>query len=93
LITLYIDGDAFPNILKPIIYRAIEKLELQTFVISNKRINIGLSNYINYVIVSDGADEADNRIVEMVNIWEWCSDWYDGKRNVKNQPQRGEIII
>ena len=66
MITLYIDGDAFPNILKPIVYRAIEKLELQTFVVSNKRINIGLSNYINYVIVSDGADEADNRIVEMI---------------------------
>ncbi|MBU0473150.1 MAG: YaiI/YqxD family protein [Bacteroidetes bacterium] len=65
---LYIDGDAFPNLLKPIIYRAIEKLELQTFVVSNKRINIGLSNYINYVIVSDGADEADNRIVEMVEV-------------------------
>lgn len=65
--TLYIDGDAFPNILKPIIYRAIEKLELQTFVVSNKRINIGMSNNIKYLIVSDGADEADNRIVEMVN--------------------------
>lgn len=63
---LYIDGDAFPNLLKPILFRAIEKLSLQTIVVSNKRINIGLSEHIEYVIVADGPDEADNRIVEMV---------------------------
>jgi len=64
--TLYIDGDAFPNILKPILFRAIERLSLTTFVISNKRINIGESNNISYIIVNSGEDEADNRIVEMI---------------------------
>ena len=65
--TLYIDGDAFPNLLKPIIFRAIERLSLPTYVVSNKRVNIGPSEHINYIIVNSGADEADNRIVEMVN--------------------------
>lgn len=64
---IYIDGDAFPNLLKPIIFRAIVKYSLQTFVISNKRINIGPSEHITYTIVASGADEADDRIVEMVN--------------------------
>ncbi len=64
--TLYIDGDAFPNLLKPTIFRTIERLALQTFVISNKRINIGESIHITYIIVDSGADEADHRIVEMV---------------------------
>jgi len=63
---LYIDGDAFPNLLKPILFRAIERLALPTFVVSNKRINIGPSEHIQYIIVADGPDEADNRIVEMV---------------------------
>ncbi|MBU1099583.1 MAG: YaiI/YqxD family protein [Bacteroidetes bacterium] len=63
---LYIDGDAFPNLLKPIIFRAIERVALPTFVVSNKRINIGPSEHIEYIIVNSGADEADNRIVEMV---------------------------
>lgn len=63
---LYIDGDAFPNLLKPIVYRAINKIKLATFVISNKRINIGVSEYITYNIVNSGPDEADNQIVEMV---------------------------
>ncbi|NQY94306.1 MAG: YaiI/YqxD family protein [Campylobacteraceae bacterium] len=63
---LYIDGDAFPNLLKPIVLRAIERLELTTFVIANKRINIGKSKHITYMVVESGADEADNKIVEML---------------------------
>jgi len=63
---IYIDGDAFPNLLKPIILRAIERLKLSTFVIANKRINIGKSQYVNYLVVEAGADEADNKIVEMI---------------------------
>ncbi len=65
-IAVYIDGDAFPNRLKKILFTAIERLELSTFVISNKRINIGESKNITYIIVDAGADEADDRIVEMV---------------------------
>ena len=64
--TLYVDGDAFPNLLKPILFRAIERLKLPTVVVSNKRITIGTSKLIEYVIVEAGADEADPRIVEMV---------------------------
>ena len=36
--TLYVDGDAFPNLLKPILLRAIERLNLKTVVIANKKI-------------------------------------------------------
>ena len=64
---LYIDGDALPNILKPILLRAIDKLNLETIVVSNKRISIGSSKNIKYIIVDAGADEADNHIVEMLN--------------------------
>ncbi|WP_121626851.1 YaiI/YqxD family protein [Poseidonibacter antarcticus] len=64
---LYIDGDAFPNLLKPIVLRAIERLEIETIVIANKKINIGKSKNIKYMIVDAGADEADNKIVELLN--------------------------
>jgi uncharacterized protein YaiI (UPF0178 family) len=64
--TLYIDGDAFPNLLKPIVFRSIERLSLSTVVVSNKRIDIGKSKLIRYLIVEQGADEADHLIVEMV---------------------------
>lgn len=64
--TLYIDGDAFPNLLKPIVFRAIERLGIKTCVIANKKINIGKSANITYMIVELGADEADNKIVELL---------------------------
>ncbi len=64
---IYIDGDAFPNLIKPIILRAIERLKIETIVIANKKINIGKSKHITYMIVDLGADEADHKIVEMAN--------------------------
>ncbi|SFZ98559.1 UPF0178 protein Daro_2879 [hydrothermal vent metagenome] len=63
--TLFIDGDAFPNLLKPIILKSIERLCIETKVVANKKINIGQSKYIEYIVVSQGADEADNHIVEL----------------------------
>ena len=66
MLKIYVDADAFPNLLKPILFRSIERLKLKTFVISNKKVNIGKSDLITYMIVDAGADEADNKIVEMV---------------------------
>ncbi len=64
--TLFIDGDAFPNLLKPIIFKAIEKLSIKTVVVSNKKIKIGGSSAnIKYIIVEQGADVADKKIVEL----------------------------
>ncbi len=63
---LFIDGDAFPNLLKPIVLKAINRLNLETFVVSNKKISVGKTKNITYILVEQGADEADNHIVEMV---------------------------
>ncbi|WP_297440346.1 YaiI/YqxD family protein [Sulfurimonas sp.] len=63
---LYIDGDAFPNLLKPIILRSIERLGIKTFVLANKKISIGKSAFVSYIIVDAGADEADDKIVELL---------------------------
>ncbi len=63
---LYVDGDAFPNLLKPILFRAIQRLNLKTTVIANKKINIGKSALITYLVVDLGADEADDKIVELL---------------------------
>ena len=63
--TLFIDGDAFPNLLKPIVLRSIERLAIPTIVIANKKITIGKSKHIESIIVDQGADEADHRIVAL----------------------------
>ncbi|GMT50081.1 MAG: UPF0178 protein [bacterium] len=64
--TLYVDGDAFPNLLKSVLHRAIERLALKTVVVSNKQIYMGDSKHISHIIVDEGPDEADHRIVELV---------------------------
>ncbi|MEK6658970.1 MAG: YaiI/YqxD family protein [Campylobacterota bacterium] len=64
---LFVDGDAFPNLLKPILFRSIERLNIETLVVSNKPITIGKSKLISYIIVEQGADEADNYIAEVVS--------------------------
>lgn len=63
---IYVDGDAFPNLLKPILFRQISKLNIPTIVVSNKKIDIGKAKNISHIIVEAGADEADHKIVEMV---------------------------
>ena len=63
---IYIDADAFPNLLKPILLKQIERLKIETIAIANKKINLGKSRYISYLIVNAGADEADHKIVKMV---------------------------
>jgi uncharacterized protein YaiI (UPF0178 family) len=66
MLKIYIDGDALPNLLKPILLRSIERLEMETFVIANKKIDIGFSKNVSYIIVDAGADEADDKIVELL---------------------------
>ena len=66
MLKLYVDADAFPNLLKPILLRSIERLSLETYVVSNKKVSIGKSGFVSYIIVEAGADEADHKIVEMV---------------------------
>ena len=66
MLKLFVDADAFPNLLKPILFRSIERLNLQTFVVANKKVNIGKSPLITCIVVDAGADEADHKIVEMV---------------------------
>ena len=63
---IYVDGDAFPNLLKPILLKQIERLKIETIVMANKKIKIGKSQYISYLVVDAGADEADDKIVEVL---------------------------
>lgn len=65
MLKIYVDADAFPNLLKPILFRCLERLKLETIVVSNKKVSIGKSPLISYIIVEAGADEADHKIVEM----------------------------
>ena len=62
---LLIDGDAFPNLLKPILVRAVERTGLPAVVVANKRVRIGDGELWRYEIVEAGIDRADDRLAEL----------------------------
>jgi uncharacterized protein YaiI (UPF0178 family) len=63
---IYIDADALPKVLKPILARAVERLGLAAFVVANSRIRLGTSPTIVSLQVGGNPDEADDKIVELV---------------------------
>jgi len=65
--TLFIDGDALPRLLKPILLRAITRLDLPSIVVSNKPVTLGSAPEapVEYLLVPQGADRADDRIVQL----------------------------
>ena len=68
MLKIFVDGDAFPNALKPILLKQIKRLHVETIVVANKKIDIGKFDFITYMIVDAGADEADHKIVEMCDV-------------------------
>ena len=60
--TIFVDADAFPNVLKEILLRFVLKRSIPTRFIANKRIAIPDVSFISMEIAPQGADEADHLI-------------------------------
>ena len=69
---VYVDGDACP--VREEVYRVADRLQLQVFVVSNGSRPIlppGRAN-VSMIVVSDGADAADNWIAERITAADIC---------------------
>lgn len=62
---IFVDNDACPIVIREIIVRTAERLEIETFFIANQYTRTK-SSYIKSIVVPQGADVADDKIVEMV---------------------------
>ena len=63
-IRIWIDADAAPTDVKEIVYRAAKRLNLQTILVANRRIQVPPAlTMVSSVVVSEGADQADRYIV------------------------------
>ena len=60
--TIFVDADAFPNVLKEILLRFVLKRHIPTRFIANKKIAIPDISFISMEIAPQGADEADHLI-------------------------------
>jgi len=62
--TLWVDADACPGAVKELLFRTALRLEIETTFVANQSIRIPKSELIRRITVSNGADVADNLIVD-----------------------------
>ena len=63
---ILVDADACPRAVKEILFRAVRRVKIRTTLIANQYVRVPLSEHIDSIAVSAGPDEADDRIVELV---------------------------
>jgi uncharacterized protein YaiI (UPF0178 family) len=63
---IWIDGDACPNNIKEVLFRAANRTKIQTILVANHFVSLPPSPYISRQIVEQGFDVADNTIVDQV---------------------------
>ena len=61
---IWIDADACPSVVKDIIFRAAERLQIHTFVVANRLLRTPPSRFIQAIQVPSGFDVADAHIVD-----------------------------
>ena len=63
---IWVDADACPNVIKEILFRAAQRLEVEVILVANQFIKTPRSQYIRSVQVPGGFDVADNYIVQQL---------------------------
>lgn len=63
---IWIDADACPGAIKEIVFRAAQRLQIETILVANQSIGIPASELIRRITVRDGADVADDKIVQLI---------------------------
>ena len=63
---ILVDADACPRACKDLLFKTSDRREVDMILVANKRMTVPPSERITFVVVSDGADEADNHIVEIM---------------------------
>jgi uncharacterized protein YaiI (UPF0178 family) len=60
---IWIDGDACPRVVKEIVLRASERLQVPVTLVANRSLAKHGGRLVEIVVVADGFDEADDHIV------------------------------
>ena len=62
---ILVDADACPGEIKELLYRAAERVHVKLTLVANQSLRIPRSEFIETLLVRDGANVADRRIVEL----------------------------
>lgn len=63
---IYVDADACPVVIKEILFRAAERIQIIVTLVANQYITTPRSPYIKFIQVGSGFDVADNEIVKIM---------------------------
>ena len=63
---IWVDADACPVVIKEIIFRAAERLQISTTLVANQMLRTPPSRFIRAIQVPSGFDVADTHIVEQL---------------------------
>src|SRR5437762_10500817 len=61
----WVDADAGPGEIKEVLYRAAERVKIKLTLVANQSLFTPRSEFIETLLVRDGANVADRRIVEL----------------------------
>ena len=61
---IWVDADACPRVIKAIIYRAADRLQIKTSLVANRPLHTPKSAFIDNIVVGQGFDVADAEIVK-----------------------------
>ncbi len=62
---IWVDGDACPKGVKEILFRAADRKKIAVTFVANQFLRLPPSAYLDMIQVPDGADVADDKIVEL----------------------------
>ena len=62
---IWVDADACPNVIKEILFRAAERVQMPMTLVANQNIRVPPSRFIRSMRVPAGFDVADNEIVRL----------------------------
>jgi uncharacterized protein YaiI (UPF0178 family) len=64
---IWVDADACPGEIKEILYRAARRRQILVTLVANQVLSPPKSSYISTILVPEGANVADRRIVELAS--------------------------
>jgi uncharacterized protein YaiI (UPF0178 family) len=62
---IWVDADACPGVIKEILFRVADRLEIEVTLVANKLLRVPPSRFIKAIQVPAGFDVADNEIVRL----------------------------
>lgn len=63
---IWVDADACPNVIKEILYRVADRLQIPLILVANKLLRVPPSRFVRAVQVPSGFDVADREIVRLL---------------------------